>query len=290
MVAFLCILLSAILIARGRFWSRQGEGYLQNLTLQSEEDGFSAQWLQSALSEEAVQEEEGEPTAQKNTFAAWREWKEETVSGQSSGRNSSGDVIALYGSSHCLIPFGKNLTSSDKEGCIIGKNLAEELFGDFPAEGQKIIWRSGTWTVRGVIQEPASLLIVQANGLSNWTEELSLNRISISVKDGDDRRLIGENFILQNNLSARILRWDYLHGLSWIWEMVPGTWSDFDGWKQNFQNHGKAVKLAKNTAKSSFEAFGLECQKKGGRYAVCGVFLLIGGLVLFPLKNWAKKF
>jgi len=280
----LCIFLSAALIVRGHCWNREGKDYLQNLTIQSDENGFSAPWLQSALSEKA-EGDEREDSAGENTFAAWREQKGETIYGQSSGRNSSGDVIAIYGPSRCLLPIGKNLALSDEKGCIIGSELAEKLFGSFSAEGQKIKWRDGTWTVRGIVREPANMLMVQAGGLPNWTEKLHFDRISIPLKDGQDRKLVGENFILQNNLSAWMLRWDYLHGFSWIWEMVPGEWSDFDGWKQNFREYGKAVSLAKNTDRSSIEAWGLECQKRGGRCALCGVFLLIAGLMLVIPKN-----
>lgn len=280
LMTIFCIVLAAISFAVGRSWSKKGECLSQSLTIQSEEGKFSGEWLQSALSEDALAEEENS-TAKKRSFAAWREWKEESIAGKSNGRSTSANVIAVCGPSHCLLPIGKNLTPQDKKGCIISQKLAEKLFGGFQAEGQKITWQDGTWIVRGIVKEPASMLMVQVGGHPKMMEELQLNRINIALEEGEDRQLAGENFILQNNLSAQAFRWDYLHGFSWFWEMVPGEWSDFEGWKQNFQKYGEAAKLAKNTWKSSIEAWGLDCQKKGGRLTLAGGFLLVLGLGLW---------
>lgn len=283
LAAIFLIILATICIAKGRSWSKKGECIFQTLTIQSGEESFSGEWLQSALSgdalaEDALSDEGGDSSGTKRSFAAWREWKEETLAGTSSGRNASGNVIAVCGPSQCLLPIGKNLTPQDKEGCIIGQKLAEELFGDCHAEGQKITWQDSTWTVRGVAQEPARLLMVQVGRLPEMIERLHLNRINISLKDGEDRHVAGESFLLQNNLSAQVLRWDYLHGFSWFREMIPSQWSDFQGWKQNFQEHQKAAALARNAWKSSIEAWELACQKKGGRLSLAGGILLVLGL------------
>ncbi len=290
LMAIFCIALATICIAKGRSWSKEGECIFQSLTIQSQEGEFSGEWLQSTLgendltqgdqSEGGIWEEEDDSIGGKHSFAAWREWKEERIAGKTNSRNASGNVIAVSGPSRYLLPIGKNLTPQDKKGCVIGQKLAEELFGGSQAEGQQITWQDGTWIVRGVVREPASLLMVQVGGFPDMIEKLHLNRINIALKDGEDRHLAGEKFILQNNLSAQVLRWDYLHGLSWIREMVPGQWSDFDGWKQNFQNYKEAVRLARNTWKSSIEAWGLDCQKKGGRLSLAGIFLLVAGLAL----------
>ncbi len=291
LMAMFCIVLAAICIARGRSWSKEGECLFQSLTIQSEEESFSGEWLQSALGENdltgGTESENADSGAEegsagtKRSFAAWKEWKGETIVGNSSGRSENASVIAVCGPSHCLLPIGKNLMPQDKNACIIGQKMAKKLFGGFQAEGQKIIWQDETWTVRGVVKEPASLLMVQVGGLPKLIERLQLNRINIALKEGEDRQLAGESFILQNNLSAKALRWDFLHGFSWFSEMVPGEWSDFEGWKQNFQKHREATRLAENTWKSSIEAWGLDCRKRGGGLSLAGGFLLVAGLAFF---------
>lgn len=276
--ATVCIILAIICITRGRSWSREGKCLSQSLTIQSEEGSFSGEWLQSAFAEHTQPEETSNSLDTKRSFAAWGEWKGEFIAGKNGGRKGSGDVIALCGPSRCLLPIGKNLTPQDKNGCIIGQKLAEELFGGSRAEGQKITWQGGTWTIRGVVQNPARLLMVQVGGRAGLMKKLHLNRINISMEDGEDRHLAGENFIQQNSLTAQMLRWDYLSGISWLREMVPGQWSDFDGWKENFQKQGEAARLARETWKSSIEAWGLGCRKKGGRLSLAGVFLLVLGM------------
>ena len=144
------------------------------------------------------------------------------------GRNADTNVIAVCGPSYCLLPFGKNLAAEDLSGCIVGKSLAEKLFGSSQAKGQEISWRDRKWKVRDVVCEPSDFVMVQASGIIG---EVSFDRISIIPEEKEDRLLVGERFISQYGIFGHMLRFDYLYRLSWLKEMVPGEWSDFEGWR-----------------------------------------------------------
>ena len=217
----------------GRYFRRQGNDFLRNLTLEAEGESFAYQWIKSFFTEKSNKNNAEELAEDGISFAVWTELKNENVFEDFSGRSYNTDVIAVCGSSCNVLPFGKNLTIEDSSGCIIGKKLADQI---------------------------------------------PFDRISLPLEKGEDRRLKGENFISQYGISAYVLRLDYLGSLSWVSEMIPGKWSDFDGWKQNFKEHKKAEELAKNAKKSAIESVGLENWKKGNRLFCCAILFLIAAI------------
>ena len=259
-----------------------GEDFIQNITIQSKDACFPEEQLRSIIQDQTLTIEQDENLEQQNTAAAWTEQKEEIIADFSSGRTSKANVIAIYGSFHCLLPFGKNLSVEDTDGCLISQALAEKLFGDFPAEDRQIIWNGSTWTIRGVLRLPAHCLLVQTAGKNI---DLSYNRISIPLKNGENRQITGENLILRNNLSAYVLRLDYLYEWSWLQELIPSKWSDFDGWKQNWTNHKQAAELVKQMERSTLEATGLTKECQGGWFLLSGLFLCLGGTWLIRQKG-----
>ena len=260
---------------------KNGENFFQNITIQSEDICFSEDQLLSLMQNKSAFSDRKEHIEQHSTATAWTERKEEIVTDSISGRSSKTNIIAIYGPSHCLLPFGKNLSAEDPEGCLISLPLAEKLFGDFPAEDQQIIWNDNIWTVRGVIPLSTCCLIMQTAGKDI---DLSYNRISIPLKKSKERQISGENFILQNNLSAQVLRLDYLYQCSWIPELIPNQWSDFDGWKQNWANHIQTAERVKHTERSTLEAIGLEIEYKGTLLQLVGLLLCTGSILLI----WKK--
>ena len=267
------LLFSVFLLAAGNIQIQKGSDFFNNLTILSEE-GFDSSLVGSAQKDWQVQESSEEEEAEEDrfTFTAWTEFRNEFVSDVFSKKQCSTDVTAICGSSYCLLPFGKNLSVQDTKGCIIGSKMAEKLFGSYMAEGQEIVWRDRTWTVRGVVEEPADLLMIQASGIE---DEITFHKISIALNGMYDRRLTGEKFASRYGISAQPLRFDYLYDASWLKEMVPDKWSNFSGWKQNFEEYGKAVKYVQNVEKSTIEATGLKYKKTGQRYLLCGVLCLL---------------
>lgn len=284
----LCIVISAVLFAAGRCWYQKGNDFLQTLTIWAEGDGFDFQALESLEAEMEPGTDRGDEatgTALDETedkvvsFAAWTELKNQGLSDDRGGRGCRADVIAIYGSSHCLLPWGKNLTASDTAGCLIGEDVAEELFGGYQVEGQKLVWKDREWVVRGIVREPSKLCMVQASELAG-AGELIFDRISIGSPGGEDRRVVGEKFMNRYGLLAHVLRWDYLYGMAWLGELVPGEWSDFEGWKKNFEEHGKAVERMEGAGKAAVEMTGLEYRKRGIWLMVAGMLLGAVGVVM----------
>lgn len=261
---------------------KKGEDFFQNITIQSDDICFSKEQLLSLMQSENASPEQAENSEQQDTATAWTEQKQEIVADSFSGRNSKTNIIAIYGSSHCLLPFGKNLSAEDPDGCLISRSLAEKLFGDSSAENQQIIWNDNTWTIRGTIPLSAHCLIVQT---ANRTMDLSYNRISIPLDNKKNRQISSENFMLQNNLSAHLLRLDYLYQWSWIQELIPSQWSDFDAWKQNWTEQIQAAELVKHTERSTLETVGLETEHHGNCFLLFGLLFCTSGMLLL----WKRK-
>ena len=263
------MLLAALLFAVGKDQRIRGDRFLKNVTIQAEGEGF---------------EISRDPSGQDDSFSAWTQCRKEPLK-SGSGRTCDADVIAVNGDSGCVYPAGTNLPASDPGGCIIGKKLAEDLFGSDHAMGEKLVWREREWTVRAVVEEPSELCMLQASGIK---DQLVFDRISIAVPEEDDRRKAVEEFVVSQGLDAHALRWDYLYGAEWFLEMVPSDWSDFDGWGENLKQRNKAVKYAKTAEKSAIEESGLSYRRRGVIFYAAGFFCVMAGLVIIRWKAACK--
>ena len=278
-VSIVCLFLSIVCFLAGRSFHRQGNDFFRNVTLEAEGEPFEYQWIKSFFTEKLNKNNVEESAEEATSCTVWTELKNEPLFEDFSGRSCNADVIAVCGSSCNLIPFGKNLTKEDSSGCIIGKELAEKLFGHRQAEGKELLWNGQKWTVRGIVSAPSDLLIVEAFKMA---DQIPFDRISLSLEKGEDRQLKGENFISQYGISTHVLRFDYLGSLSWVSEIIPGKWSDFDGWKQNFKEHKKAEELAENAKRSAMESLGLEDWKRGKQLVYGAILFLIAAAFAAP--------
>ena len=286
-LAAACCILAACCFLSGRYLRNSGDGILKNLTIEAEGDGFDSQQVEALFAGKySSQREEGEEN-KSTAFAAWTELGNEIVSEGFGGRNADTNVIAVCGPSYCLLPFGKNLAAEDLSGCIVGESLAEKLFGSSQAKGQEISWRDRKWKVRDVVCEPSDFVMVPASGIIG---EVSFDRISIIPEEKEDRLLVGESFISQYGIFGHMLRFDYLYRLSWLKEMVPGEWSDFEGWRNNFKKYQKASELVKSAKKSVIESAGLSYRKRASFSFWSGILLYVasGWLVFRPADRFLK--
>mgnify|MGYP007067134727 FL=1 len=180
--AGVCFCLAALFLWMASVLGNRAESYFRNISVRAETRGFEAEWINSAIKQQEISKVgEGESELEdRETFAVWTELKNESVSAMDGGKSSVTNVIAVYGPSHCLLPLGKNLLPEDKEGCIIGVELAEELFGTHLAEGQQLEWAGKTMIVRGVLREPEHFLMVEASG---FRDAITFDRINITPSD-----------------------------------------------------------------------------------------------------------
>jgi len=287
--ALMCLLLSVVFLAAGADGYGKGKGFLYALVLQADEE-WEGSWVKDVLQKEE-ETDHSESAEETFSFAAWTERRGEWVTVPFCGRECKMDVTAVCGNSFCLLPFGKSLSIEDTQGCVIGTEAAEQLFGSHRAEGQEIAWQGRVWVVRDVLEDPSDLLLLQASGMAG---EISFDRIGIALPSGCDRKMAGEAFISRFALSAQTLRWDYLYSFAWLVEMIPGKWSDFDGWRQNFKILGEETEWIRQSEKSIIERTGLRYCKKGLGFLGLGTVFFILSFYLFKpratirITNWLK--
>lgn len=213
------------------------------------------------------------------SVAVWREYESQTVVADLNQKSEETDVIVVYGSSHCLLPYGKNLQPEQKDGCIISEGLAEKLFSTRRAEGQTVQYAGHTWTICDVIPQPKQLLLVEGTDL---LEDVTFNRLSAMRDGGVPRQLAAERLIRQYGISAKLLRLDVYTDLSWISEMIPSQWSDFKGWRQNWKQKKQELQLTAGCEKSEVELLYLRDVKR------CYAFAALSLLCLIPMVRLVR--
>lgn len=171
-------------------------------------------------------------------LTAWNQKRGQTVTATRTDRAAfSVPVISINGSSENLIPYGKILHEEDKEGCLIGAETAEQLFGSREVEGLSVCYDGQEFFVRGVLKTPEHFLMFQETA-----EDASFYGICIRRTDGTkSHRMETENFRNRYGLPMICKKSrNRLPTMEEIGEMIPGKWSDFEAWKENFAEWGDA--------------------------------------------------
>lgn len=94
-------------------------------------------------------------------FTAWEEESDQRITDGEGLRSASASLLRIFGTSEYLLPYGKILQASDKEGCLIGEKTAQKLFGSGKAEGLMVLCGGRELVIRGVIKEPEEILVFQ---------------------------------------------------------------------------------------------------------------------------------
>lgn len=251
--------------------ARAGNGadlFCRGVTLYLETP-LSAQDVRLAASREYASEDGG------TMFTAWGELAGETVRDPDLGRSTQADVLLFYGSPALVLPQAR-LDPDDGKGCMIGEQTAWELFGSTKVSGDEICIGDRGYTIRGVLREPERGVVVVEGGNGIAGSRMGTaggdagaaesgeagskadaagggipcyDRITI----GSSKAAEGEAFLMRNALDGRLLRFDYLRSLSWLGELVPGKWSDFNGWKENYEHKKEDAMLIMQVHKNSVE-------------------------------------
>lgn len=196
----------------------------------------------------------GEQQEDAAAFTVWGELADRHISDPDLGRSVKADVIILRGDCELILPQTAVLASEDEKGCLIGEKTAWELFGSTKVVGDEVCIGTEARSIRGVVHRPEEGVIVMGS-LKGGTEDTGkeeapcYDRVTLSSKKAAD----GEAFLMQNGLEGAVLRFDYLRNLSWISGLVPGKWSDFSGWKRNYENMKQDVDRMMRVHKNSLE-------------------------------------
>lgn len=109
------------------------------------------------------------------------EMKNETLD-----RAEEGDLIETAGNMYLVTPGvtmkGSYVTDSDRNGCVISRKTAENLFGDLDIIGEKIMIRDKSYVVRGIVDVEKSLCMIQGGDDKSYPFiRVDAPRIPVSV-------------------------------------------------------------------------------------------------------------
>ena len=188
------------------------------------------------------------------------------------GNETQTRVMLLDGSSELVLPSAPVLPEGDTDGCLFGEEAAWELFGSTQVTGDKIYIGNEMRIIRGVINLPQMGVVLggSVEGFSGAGADMEEGSLCYDrIIAGSGRAEDAENFLAQSGLDGKILRMDYLNSLHWIGELLPGKWSDFSGWEDNFAQKREDFGLLLQVNKNSVEF-----------YYMCQCFLYIWDTVL----------
>ena len=206
-------------------------------------------------------------------YTFWGEVQKQQIGDKDNLRHTDVTVIALWGTSEQIIPYGKKFQKEETTGCLIGTKAAEKVFGTRLAEGLYIQYNDQTFQVRGVVDIQEPVLIVQKQ--ENMTG--ILNRITVRKRTGENVQETLQKFTSAYGVSGEALRFDFYRSPVWMLEVIPGKWSDFAGWKQNIQSYQKKWVLLGSAQKGIMEFL---YEKQVRKEVLCFLFAGAGMVVL----------
>lgn len=183
------------------------------------------------------------------SFTAWKEQTDQTVTAPDLGRSVQTHVVSLYGSSESVLPVAPVLDADDAAGCLVAKDTAWQLFGSTDVVGQTICVDANVYTIRGIVMIPATGVYVQIRGNENVHKQMKFNRLTLGVADTES----GNQFLSEYALTGRVICSDNLLDVTRYTELIPGKWSDFDGWKQNWKRLQQEIRQNRMMRKTTIE-------------------------------------
>lgn len=238
------------------FSGKKDNGYSNIIALaaDSADTSIALSYVETMRTGEMAPEQEAPPD-----FTAWEEKRGETVTTTDKLKSAFDvSVISIRGSSENLIPYGKILWEDDKEGCLIGEKTAEALFGSHDVEGLIVCWEDRRFVIRGVLKEPGNMVLFQET-----EDDASFSRINFRCPENSkSHRTAAEKF--KNRYGLSMVRttsvrsagvMGRLPSFEELLELVPGQWSDFDGWKRNLEAWKKECVKREGIPRSVFDEY-----------------------------------
>jgi hypothetical protein len=198
-------------------------------------------------------------------FTAWIEKEGQTVTDPKLGKSIQTNIVYLSGSSELVLPAEPVLSTQDENGCLVAAHTAWELFGSAEVVGQQIEIDHEICTIRGIVNKPKNGIYMQ---VPVSMKNVSFQRITLEEKEIEE----GKNFLLRYGVDGTVIRMDYLRSPKSLTELVPGKWSDFDGWKANWKLRKEELRHIRKMHKNNIEYY---YEKQ------CQIFLSEMGLGIF---------
>ena len=181
-------------------------------------------------------------------FTAWAEKEGQTVTDPKLGKSIQTNIVYLSGSSELVLPAEPVLSAQDENGCLVAAHTAWELFGSAEVVGQQIEIDHEICTIRGIVNKPRNGIYMQ---MPASMKNVSFQRITLEEKEIEE----GKNFLLRYGVDGTVIRMDYLRSLKSLTEIVPGKWSDFDGWKANWRLREAGLRYIRKMHKFDIEYY-----------------------------------
>lgn len=131
-------------------------------------------------------------------FAAWGQKNNQIIESEELGREVTAPVIQMEGPVDLLFFGGRKLDAEDADGCLVGKETAEKLFGSSRAVGQFILYEGKKYEIRGVLTDMSRGVIVPCIDET----DAALNRITIRKPEGAGTGWRGDAFLVRTGLAA----------------------------------------------------------------------------------------
>lgn len=272
-----CLLGSICLIITGTLLWKETRCYDNYVTIVNTDGGY-----EEDVCNELDEKQEWLEREKLMSYTLWGEKQGVLVSDGENLRQTSTTVLTIRGSSEYLLPYGKILQKEDKSGCLIGRKTAWQLFGTYHAENLYVQYEKQIFQVRGVLNEPEDILVIQKQ--SNI--DTILNRITVKKQSGRSVPETVADFTERYGISGEVIRFDFYGGLSWVFELIPGKWSDFSGWKQNISSVKKQWGVLESAEKSTMEVTLLSHTKKA---VICYILGLVMTCALVPFIYQRKR-
>ena len=279
---FICLAVCFILL--GNLHLRQAQASQGQVTIL-----IDADMAQAALKRYQAAWDCGDP-AQAAGYSIWCEQKNKAVFDKNSGRQRSVSVISFTGSSQLLLPYGVVLHDSDEKGCLLDKRTAKELIGDDHVIGAVLLIDGRECTIRGVFDSPRNLVLLpytregqewgteeQEGSLHGQTQEkgdADCWRITIQREIARTCRQTAERWMQTAGVTGRMVRLDLLTGVSWVREMLPGKFSDFDQIINNAVTKRDEILMLMQAEKTCLEMQCLSDWLEGVLFCFAGWLLL----------------
>lgn len=181
-------------------------------------------------------------------FTAWTEKEGQTVIDPKLGKSIQTNIVYLSGSSEFVLPAEPVLSAQDENGCLVAAHTAWELFGSAEVVGQQIEVGHEIRTIRGIVNKPKNGIYMQ---MPASIKNVSFQRITLEEKEIEE----GKNFLLRYGVDGTVIRMDYLRSPKSLTELVPGKWSDFDGWKANWRLREAGLRYIRKMHKFDIEYY-----------------------------------
>lgn len=195
--------------------------FLQNnyktVSIRFQGDGITQKMLDKLIENE-IEKESPLPEV-----TAWDKKKEIEISSKSENKTVKINLYEVYGNAETLCPMklvaGTLLLPDDKYGCVIDEGTAYHLFGTKYVDGVEIILEDKTYTVRGVVKNEETMLIIQSRDL-----EHKYSNLEIAYEDVENGADLAESLLIQNNIndSYSILEGGFYSKVSSYLILFPG--------------------------------------------------------------------